>query len=81
MRWMSSDGLWVVQLVRPTVAGRGREGDWLRVTHRGIYIGEARDWDGVARLGVDVSDLRETLADRVADLDQDIPHDLGRVRA
>jgi hypothetical protein len=39
--------------------GNGRDGNWLRVTHR-FVIGEARDWDGVARRGVDVSDLRET---------------------
>jgi len=29
--------------------------------HRGLYTGEARDRDGVARLGVDVPDLRESL--------------------
>jgi hypothetical protein len=31
-----------------------------RVSHHGFYIGKARDWDGVARLGVDIGDLRET---------------------
>jgi hypothetical protein len=59
---MSSDGQWVVVLVRLAATGNGRDGDWLRVTHRGFYAGEARDWDGVARLGVDVADLREALA-------------------
>jgi len=34
------------------------------VFHRGYYVGEARDWDGVARLGVDIGDFREAL-DRV----------------
>lgn len=57
---MSSDAKWVVALVQLTATGNGRDGDWLRVTHRGFFIGEARNWDGVARLGVNVSDLRET---------------------
>jgi hypothetical protein len=59
MRWMSSDGTWVVELVRRTNS-TGRDGEWLRVSHHGFKVGEARDWDGVARLGVDVGDLRET---------------------
>jgi hypothetical protein len=59
MRWMSSDGRWVVELVKLS-ATNGQDGDWLRVTHHGFVIGKARDWDGVARLGVDTGDLRET---------------------
>ncbi len=59
VKWMSSDGQWVVELIRLT-ATRGQDGDWLRVTHHGFYIGNARDWDGVAHLGVDIGDLRET---------------------
>jgi hypothetical protein len=58
MRSMSSDGKWVVVLVRLTATGNGRDGGWLRVTHCLLFVGEARDWDGVARLGVDVADLR-----------------------
>jgi hypothetical protein len=65
---MSSDGHWIVELIQLTATTNGRDGAWLRVTHRGIYVGEARDSHGAARLGVDVSDLRETLADRVAAL-------------
>lgn len=60
MRWMSSDGEWVVDLVRRSGSGNGRDGEWLRVFHHGFKLGEARDWDGVARLGVDIGDLRET---------------------
>jgi len=60
MQWMSGDGKWVVVLIRRSVSN-GRDGEWLRVSHRGFYVGEARDWDGVARLGVDVADLREAL--------------------
>jgi hypothetical protein len=52
--------LGVVDLVELTAIGTGRYGAWLRVSHRGTYIGEARDWDGAARLGGDISDLRET---------------------
>ena len=59
MRWMSSDGKWVITHVHLTAAGNGRDGDWLRVSHHGFFVGEARDWDGVARLGVDIGDLRE----------------------
>lgn len=59
MRWMSSDGEWVVEMVRRTASGSGRDGEWLRVSHCGFKVSEARDWDGVARLGVDIGDLRE----------------------
>jgi hypothetical protein len=59
MRWMSSDGEWVVELVRRT-ASSGRDGDWLVVKHHGFKVGEAREWDRVARFGVDIGDLRET---------------------
>jgi hypothetical protein len=59
MRWMISDGQWIVELIQLTATGNGRDGAWLRVTHHGVYVGEARDWDGVARLGVDIADLRE----------------------
>jgi len=58
---MSSDGNWVVELVKLTATGNGRDREWLRVSHRGFFVGEARDWDGVAGLGADISDLRETL--------------------
>ena len=61
MKCTSSDGTWVVELVSRT-ASRGREGDWLVAKHHGFKVGEARNWDGVARLGVDTGDLRETLA-------------------
>jgi hypothetical protein len=56
---MSSDGTWLVELVC-RAASSGRDGVWLRVSHHGFRVGEARDWDGVAKLGVDVGDLRET---------------------
>ena len=59
MRWMSSDGEWLVELVRRTASGNGRDGEWLRVSHHGFKVGEARGWDGVATLGVDIGDLRE----------------------
>ena len=42
MRWMSSDGTWVVELVRRTASGNGRDGEWLRVLHHGFKVGEAR---------------------------------------
>jgi hypothetical protein len=54
---MSGDGLWVVVLIELTNTDNGRDGAWLRVSHHGIFVGEARDWDGVRRLGVDVGDL------------------------
>jgi hypothetical protein len=60
MRWMSRDGDWVVELVRRTASGNGRDGNWLLVRHCGFKVGEARDWNGVERLGVDIGDLRET---------------------
>lgn len=59
MRWMSSDGDWVVELVRRSASASGRDGEWLRVSHHGFRVGEAKDWDGVKALGVDIGDLRE----------------------
>jgi hypothetical protein len=57
---MSSKGDWIVELVHRAGTGNGRDGPWLRVSHHGFKVGEARDWDGVADLGVDIGDLRET---------------------
>lgn len=31
------------------------------MSHHGFRVGEAKDWDGVARLGLDIGDLREGL--------------------
>ena len=36
--------------MRRTGMGNGRDGDRLRVSHRGFFAGEARDWDGVPEL-------------------------------
>jgi hypothetical protein len=35
-----------VELIRLSAAGHGRDGEWLKVTHRGYFVGKARDWDG-----------------------------------
>jgi transposase len=56
----SGPGQWVVDLVRRTASGNGRDGAWLRVSRHGFMVGEARDWDGVAALGADIADLRES---------------------
>jgi len=58
VKWISSDGHWIVEFVRLSAAGHGRDWDRLRVTHHGYLVGEARDWDEVDKLGVDVADLR-----------------------
>jgi hypothetical protein len=63
---MSGDGLWVVVLIELTNTDNGRDGAWLRVSHHGIFVGEARDWDGVRRLSTDVGDLRECLGGRAS---------------
>jgi hypothetical protein len=39
VRWVSSDGQWVVELVHLTATGNGRDGDWVRVSHRGFFRG------------------------------------------
>jgi hypothetical protein len=59
MKWISSDGTWVVVLIQLTGTSDGRDGTWLRVTHHGVLAGEARDWDGVALMGVEIGGLRE----------------------
>jgi hypothetical protein len=48
-------------LVRLTATGNGRDEEWLRVTQQGFYADEAGEWDGVARLGVDLAGLQELL--------------------
>src|SRR5258708_3598194 len=44
MRWMSSDGTWVVELVRRTASSNGRDGEWLRVLHHGLRWERLAGW-------------------------------------
>jgi hypothetical protein len=57
MKWVSSDGQWRVDLVRLSLTGTGRDGEWLRVTEYGFYAGEVRARDDLACY-LDPDDLR-----------------------
>jgi hypothetical protein len=53
MRWMSTDRQWLVVLVHLTATGSGRDGGLASGHAPRVLVGEVRDWDGVARMGVD----------------------------
>jgi hypothetical protein len=51
MKWMSSDGQWVVKPIHLT-ATRGQDGDWLQVTHHGFTSRPVRGGQaGAGRIG------------------------------
>jgi hypothetical protein len=56
---MSLDGTTVVEVVRLSCTGKGRDGEWLRVRRHGYYVGEVRTVGELAGLGIDLADLRE----------------------
>jgi len=63
-RWVTSDGHWVVDVIRLSLTGNNRDGTWLRVRHRGFFAGEVRRWEDLDRFPFDVRDLRGKLRGR-----------------
>jgi hypothetical protein len=59
MQCVGRDGATMVEHIRLSCTGTGRDGDWLRVKRHGYYVGEVRTVGEVAGLGVDLADLRE----------------------
>jgi hypothetical protein len=55
-------GLTPPQTTRMPSGSRAQAASWTGCSSRTTdsKVGEARDWEGVARLGVDIGDLRET---------------------
>jgi hypothetical protein len=60
-RWVTSDGEWVVDVIRLSVTGNNRDGTWLRVRQHGFFAGEVRRWEDLDRFPFDVGDLRAEL--------------------
>jgi len=68
MRWGSSDGRWVVERIRLSLTGSGRDGEWLRVSEYGYFAGEVRAWSDLAGyLDVDGLQRVDDGADRLED--------------
>jgi hypothetical protein len=61
MRCISRDGTTVVETIRLSCTGTGRDGEWLKVKRRGYHVADGRTVAEVAGLGVDLDDLREVL--------------------
>lgn len=60
MRVRSRDGEWVIDVVRLSLTGTGRDGEWLRVSRWGCFVTELRSVSELARL-VDLATLEEAL--------------------
>lgn len=59
-RYVNSDGRTVVDLIRLTLTGTNKDGEWFRVSRDGWLVGRVRTREQLARL-VDLADLREAL--------------------
>lgn len=58
MRLISSDGEWVVDVVCLSLTGSGRDGEWLRISRRGLHIADVRTVDELARY-VEIAELHQ----------------------
>jgi hypothetical protein len=59
MRCVSRDGTTVVECIRLSCTGTGRDGEWLRVKRHGFHVADVRTVGELARLGIDPADLTE----------------------
>jgi hypothetical protein len=62
----SGDGTTVVECIRLSCTGTGRDGEWLRVRRFGIHVADVRTVSELAGLGVDLVDLTERAYCRAA---------------
>ncbi|MGA3155655.1 MAG: hypothetical protein ACLPN6_05950 [Streptosporangiaceae bacterium] len=58
MRLRSADGDWRIDVIRLSLTADGRDGEWLRICHRGFYVAEVRSVRELSRF-VKLSDLQE----------------------
>jgi hypothetical protein len=63
-RFVTSDGRTVVDTIRLSLTGTGRDGHWYRIKHDGFFYAEVRTCAELGRL-VNLADLREVLAESV----------------
>lgn len=56
MRVRSADGDWVIDVVRLSLTGTGRDGEWFRLSRRGWFVAELQSVAELAEL-VDLATL------------------------
>jgi hypothetical protein len=61
MRFRSTDGEWVVDVIRLSLTGDHRDGECFRVTRHGFFVAEVKTIDEL-RQHVDPAELEEVLA-------------------
>lgn len=61
MRWRTTDGRYTVEVVRLSLTGRHRDGDWFRVKEYGCHVADVRTLEELARF-IDLADLDESLS-------------------
>lgn len=59
MRCISRDGTTVVECIRLSCTGTGRDGEWLRVKRSGFHLADVRTVDELTGLGIDLADMHE----------------------
>jgi hypothetical protein len=57
-RFVTGDGRTRVDAISLSATGTGRDGEWLRVTSDGFFVGQVRSCRDLAKL-VDLADLKE----------------------
>lgn len=64
-KFVTSDGRTVVETIRLSLTGTGRDGQWFRIKHNGFFYAEVRTCAELGQL-INLADLRELLARRAA---------------
>jgi hypothetical protein len=57
VRVRSCDGQWIIDVIRLSLTGTGRDGEWLRISRSGIHVADVRTVDELAGY-VDLAELR-----------------------
>lgn len=56
MRVGTYDREWIIDVIRLSLTGTGRDGEWLRISRRGIHVADVRTVDELTRY-VDLTKL------------------------
>lgn len=57
MRASARDGTTIVDVIRLSCTGTGRDGEWLRVRRGGYHVADVRTVAELVSLGIDLTDL------------------------
>ena len=67
MRLTSADGEWVIEVIRLSLTGDNRDGEWFRVTRHGFFFAEARSLAELRRhVNLDDFEISDGLARNLA---------------